>query len=336
MTHRKTFAIFAITVITAILVMAAAVPASAQTPTVTPISDDFNRCTLAGFWTTAGLGSVELVNPWTADASLQINVPAGAKHTLSNENTDAPRVMQPAQDVDFTLEAKFMGVMDTRWRMQGILVQQDANRWVRFEFHSDNTNIYAYMASFNSANPTPFHDYTSTKVVAAPLGTVPLYLRVTRTAPTWKLEFSTNGTTWVTAYDGITEALTVSQVGIYAGNSTSTTVMPPAFTGIVDYFQNSADPITGEDAGTNSINVTKVGQGTVTKSPDKATYTCGETVTLTAAPAANWNFTGWSGDAVSTNKVITVNMQGPTDLTATFSAADVTLDKPIFLPFVRR
>lgn len=66
-----------------------------------------------------------------------------------------------------------------------------------------------------------------------------------------------------------------------------------------------------------SLTVLPNGNGTVSVSPSKNVYTNGETVTLTALPAANQTFTGWSGDAsgnlnplvlaLTTSKLITAN-----------------------------
>ena len=55
-------------------------------------------------------------------------------------------------------------------------------------------------------------------------------------------------------------------------------------------------PEDGDNAGNFTITTNKVGQGAVTLNPSKATYGCGEVVTVTAMPAAGWLFTGWSGD----------------------------------------
>jgi uncharacterized repeat protein (TIGR02543 family) len=57
--------------------------------------------------------------------------------------------------------------------------------------------------------------------------------------------------------------------------------------------------------------------GTITISPNKATYTEGEIVTLTATPASGYTFTEWSNEA--TNAVITVAMNSDLALTALFS-----------------
>ena len=69
---------------------------------------------------------------------------------------------------------------------------------------------------------------------------------------------------------------------------------------------------------TYALNVTVVGAGTVTKSPGQATYTHGQTVTLTAAAGANYHFTGWSGDATGATSPITVTMDSDKNITATF------------------
>ena len=67
---------------------------------------------------------------------------------------------------------------------------------------------------------------------------------------------------------------------------------------------------------TLAINI--VGSGSVTKSPDMATYPCGTVVTLTAVPDAGWKFSHWSGDASGTTSPTTVTMDGHKTVTATF------------------
>ncbi len=59
--------------------------------------------------------------------------------------------------------------------------------------------------------------------------------------------------------------------------------------------------------------------GSVTKTPDKAAYNAGETVTLTATPNAGYSFAGWSGDASGASPSTTVVMDGDKSVTASFS-----------------
>ncbi|MEM4733382.1 MAG: LamG-like jellyroll fold domain-containing protein, partial [Candidatus Bathyarchaeia archaeon] len=67
------------------------------------------------------------------------------------------------------------------------------------------------------------------------------------------------------------------------------------------------------------LNITIVGNGNVTKDPDKATYAYGENVTLTATADLGWSFSGWSGDAYGVDTQITVTMDGNKSIIATFT-----------------
>ena len=73
----------------------------------------------------------------------------------------------------------------------------------------------------------------------------------------------------------------------------------------------------------NQVSLTLLpnGNGTIAAKPAKNVYTIGETVALAAAPAVNYDFTGWSGDAsgnlnplvivLNTNKLIKANFSMP-------------------------
>ena len=69
---------------------------------------------------------------------------------------------------------------------------------------------------------------------------------------------------------------------------------------------------------TYSLNVAAE-HGTVTKSPNKASYNSGETVTLQAAPNTGYDFTSWSGDASGTNTSVTITMNSNKSVTANFA-----------------
>jgi hypothetical protein len=67
-----------------------------------------------------------------------------------------------------------------------------------------------------------------------------------------------------------------------------------------------------------SLGITLVGAGTVTRSPDAATYPNGTTVLVIATPDTGWVFSGWSGDVTSTTDTVDVLVDGAKSLTATF------------------
>jgi uncharacterized repeat protein (TIGR02543 family) len=69
---------------------------------------------------------------------------------------------------------------------------------------------------------------------------------------------------------------------------------------------------------TLTFNVT--GSGSVARSPDASSYALGAVVTLTAAPAAGYGFSGWSGHLAGTVNPTTVVMNGNKTVTATFTA----------------
>jgi hypothetical protein len=67
------------------------------------------------------------------------------------------------------------------------------------------------------------------------------------------------------------------------------------------------------------LSISTVGNGTVAASPDLPQYTYGSVVQLTATPAANWSFAGWSGDASGATNPLSLTMDGDKDVTATFT-----------------
>jgi endo-1,4-beta-D-glucanase Y len=62
--------------------------------------------------------------------------------------------------------------------------------------------------------------------------------------------------------------------------------------------------------------------GTITVSPQKATYTRGEKVTVTATPNGQNKFVNWTGDATSSNSSMEVTVLSDMKLTAFFNAGD--------------
>jgi len=47
---------------------------------------------------------------------------------------------------------------------------------------------------------------------------------------------------------------------------------------------------------THTLDITIIGNGSVTKDPDKAAYEHGETVEIIASPDTGYHFVNWSGD----------------------------------------
>ena len=69
---------------------------------------------------------------------------------------------------------------------------------------------------------------------------------------------------------------------------------------------------------TYSLTVSVSGSGSVSRSPNKSSYGCNETVTLTASPSQGWRFDHWGGDLSGTANPTTITMNGNKAVVAYF------------------
>jgi len=270
----------------------------------TPISDDFNGCVLdSSLWT--------FVNP-LSDSTLamtgghaEISVPAGTTHDLWTSGRNAPRIMQFTENSDFEFIVKFDSTMSAKNQAQGVLVEGDAQNYLRYNFLHDGSNYKLQAFTFTGGSPTSRVD-TSITISA------PMYLKVKRLGDVWNLFHSADGTNWGFAA-GFSYSLAVSSVGVYAGNSNAN----PAHTAKVDYFFNTKSPISPED-NARKLNVAINGNGTVQRSPDKENYACDEVVTLTPIPAQGYKFDSWSGALTGNTSPAQLTMNATKDVVAKF------------------
>jgi hypothetical protein len=80
-----------------------------------------------------------------------------------------------------------------------------------------------------------------------------------------------------------------------------------------------------------TVNVAPAGAGTVSKSPDQASYANGTSVQLTANPGTGWSFSAWSGAVTGSSNPASVVMDADKTVTATFvdvASPTVTLNTP--------
>ncbi len=216
---------------------------SAPPPPLT--SDDFASGSLDPVWNVigpAGIASSFGTSP--TDAFLELVTPDG-NYDAWNANNSA-RLMQTVADDDFTLETRFLTTPTERYQLQGILVEQDAQNWLRFDTYSDGNTLYAFGGiTVNGASSMAFR-------VAIPENTAQ-YLQVTRQGDLWTLAYSQDGQTWTTA-GSFTQALNVTAAGVLAGNTGNAT----GYTAQVDYVEFSSDPILDEDGTYEYVNVAPV------------------------------------------------------------------------------
>ena len=278
-------------------------------------SDDFDAVTLdTGLWTIIdpqGDGMVSLIGAGTLDAQLLLSVPEGTAHDASIDNNSL-RIMQPATDEDFEIEVKFESQPTEQFQSQGLLVEDDAGNYVRFDVDSDGSSLSVFSAVFAGGSAIQQLDQA---IPASPVQ----YLRLTRAGDVWTEHYSFDGQSWMTVAS-FTHSLQVSSVGVFAGNSDPS----PAHTAVVDYFFETSSPIEPEDTppclpGEEfTLTASSTGAGSVLVNPDLSNYACGATVTLTAEPDLGALFLGWSGALSGTTNPTSLQVESDTTVSASF------------------
>lgn len=271
------------------------------------VSDEFSGCTLdSSVWSYVNPLSDSLLKMTGAGA--QISVPAGTGHDLWKQGLQAPRLMQFVTNQDFNVEVKFDSTISKKTQTMGVFVQQDTANWMRFNFQNDGAGLNSLVV-VNSVNNNPA--VTSTTPIT--VGVTANYMRIGRIGNFWNLQYSTDGSNWVFVTT-IERSLTMSAIGPFVGNTGNN----PEHIGVIDYFENLASPLTGDDT-LPTLNVSAVGLGTITRVPDKTNYQCNEEVQLTAVPAPEWEFGGWSGAVNSVNPTTSIIITQSANVTATFT-----------------
>ena len=92
----------------------------------------------------------------------------------------ALRVVQDVDDTDFQIEAALASTPSAKYQMQGLMVEQDADNWLRFELYHDGANLHAFGAATTGGSSKAKFD----SVLSGP---APGFMRVTRAGGTWTL-----------------------------------------------------------------------------------------------------------------------------------------------------
>jgi hypothetical protein len=194
-----------------------------------PVSDEFNTSSLdTSLWTIVnpvGDGTVSMNG-----TEAQLGLPAGTEHDVWKTGNRSVRLMQSMADVDFKVEIKFDSSVNQKSQMQGLIVEQDANNYLRFDQYFDGTNVHLFVAKFVGGGPTVVFDTTLSGSTFAPF-----WLGMQRTGSGWTYTWSKDGTTFNTAISFLFN-MAPSRIGPFVGNCCKTS--SPAFAGMIDYFRN--------------------------------------------------------------------------------------------------
>lgn len=189
------------------------------------VSDEFSSASLGSWWSwfdPVGDGSVVATG-----SHVELSVPAGVSHDLWTGALRAPRLLQAAEDTDFTVEVKVDSAVSSAYQMQGLVVQEDAQNLIRFEVHHDGGSPRFFVATIDGGSASARANR------AAPAG-APYWLRIAREGDVWTLSGSGDGVSW-TQVASFSFDLSVAQVGLFVGNHTPS----PAHTARFDHFRVS-------------------------------------------------------------------------------------------------
>ncbi|MEZ4620961.1 MAG: hypothetical protein R2867_36410 [Caldilineaceae bacterium] len=167
-----------------------------------PESDDFNRCVLKTednnwlFEDPVGDGTYAMDGE-----RLVLNVPENSDHNVWANGNNAVRVMEPIANTtvdnlqaNFELEVKFDSVLiqstGDRFQIQGILVEQDADNLLRFDFFNTNSEVRIFAARIKDGVPFKLID-----MIVDPNGSDAMYMRIKRSGNNnmWTQSYSFDG-----------------------------------------------------------------------------------------------------------------------------------------------
>jgi len=146
-------------------------------------------------------------------------------------------------------------------------------------------------------------------------------MRVTRAGDLWTQEDSSDGTGWTQAAQ-FSQPLNVSLAGVFAGNAGTPA---PAHHCLVDYVFWTMMPVAPEDGPLSGVTqyaltTSVTGMGSVQVVPGQPTYSCTETVELTAIPDSGWQFDHWELDLSGSTNPETLVMDADHSARAVFVA----------------
>ncbi|MBI5472054.1 MAG: immunoglobulin domain-containing protein [Ignavibacteriae bacterium] len=202
-----------------------------------PVSDDFSDPgRFASVWRMSNSALTRLVGTGTNDAALQFNLD-GTTHDLWINNYSAPKILQDIPNGNFDVVAKFQTLPANQYQMEGIIVKENANSWLRFDFLKDAGGLKVFAGHItNSGGSTKIHSIVSLSGGSA-------WLKVNRSASTWTMSYSQDNVTYTQAGQ-FNLTMNVDSIGVFAGNSGSPA---PPFVCNVDYFFNTSNPLDPED-----------------------------------------------------------------------------------------
>lgn len=161
------------------------------------------------------------------------------KHDMWKSSNEAPRIVQPIPpNMNFAITAKFDSVPSETYQLQGLVLQENADKFIRFGCYGVGGAQKLFLALI---------DYNSATVFYHALSPFAEKLRLERSGNVYTASVAQAGMTTFDVVDSFSlssSQLDVQDVGLYAGNAGSN---PPSYLASVDWFAFDSDPINDQD-----------------------------------------------------------------------------------------
>jgi hypothetical protein len=201
------------------------------------VSDDLSTSVLdSSHWSVIDPNGDATVAMTGSGAS--VSLPAGTPHGFAGGVNRTVRLVQTVVDQDLEVDVRFEPLVASgNSAFEGILVEQDAGHYLRFELTTVACQYRLLAFSQSGA--------TLTSRLNRTIPTPPSHLRVRRTGNTWFFSVSFDGLAWKQMVS-FSQVLSPTVVGPYVGSEGGSS---PAVTGTIDYLVNRAQPFATEDGG---------------------------------------------------------------------------------------
>ncbi|MFZ7094163.1 cadherin-like domain-containing protein [Primorskyibacter sp. 2E233] len=230
--------------------------------TFNAVSDDFAGGALDPVWNFYGIVGDAKIGYLGTDAVAAISSPAGVPVSASDVIT-TPRMLQDVYDIDFQISAGFLSEPSQKYQEHGLLVVADDGNWIRFDLAYTTKGLTLIVGSIEDGST----DYLLFMPVDP--GEVEEF-RITRDGDQFIFEYRGGGSDWTTAYV-LDRDMAVTQVGTFAGSAPFGGIAP-GYTAYLDYFENSLDPIVGEDTGYTPQNYAPEAMDDTIHAPGELTF----------------------------------------------------------------
>src|SRR3989344_1494729 len=291
---------------------------------------------------------------------LEIFITSTNEHDCYGTTRNCPTLLRNINPGDKIFEAKIDGdALTQAYQAYGIMLEQDANNYLRFEFRSNSVGVFAPAWKILSGVGS-----SAIAEKAVSLGSANNYLRLTRSGDTYTLDYSQDGSSYTSAGSFTLSGFAPAKAGLYvinAGSNSQTTAKFDYFKisgsvaarqdGVCGETRNSCNPGTfidvddsltqylwtcngnGVGGATNdpcsltipvnpltyTLSTPTPSNGSISKSPNQTTFNQDDRVTLTATPNSGYRFGSWSGDASGTVNPLDIIMNGNKSITAIFT-----------------